>query len=267
MWKSPLQDNPQECNICFTAFDDSEHRPRTLPCGHTYCSPCIGGLIEDGLLCCPSCRAHHPGNQVSQFPISYTIEAFIKKIKTVGAQQSRSPKKGAPSSSRAAGSSTQRGVKRKLELLLEEEKSTIANMSALWKDVDSQLDEYIEQLNKWELQHNTYVGVLSKLEKQQSNAITLLRKEKVRVQDIKKDGKEEIKQLENVQKMINVVKKPQEYITTIELADNCSESIEVWHRTCQKNFPNVETVTFTMKVRNLAFYCIVIYFIILYIIL
>lgn len=206
------------------------------------------------MLCCPSCRAHHPVNQVSQFPISYTIEAFVKKIKTEGAQQSRSPKKWA-SSSRAAGSSTQRGVKRKLESLLEEEKCTIATMTTLWKDVDTQLDEYIEQLNKWELQHNTYVGVLSKLEKQQLHAMRLLRKEKVKVQNIKKDGNEAVKQLENVQRMINVVKKPQEYITTIELADNCSESIETWHQKCQENFPNVETVTFTEKVRNIAFHC------------
>lgn len=201
------------------------------------------------MLCCPSCRAHHPVSQVSQLPISYTIEAFVKKIKSEAAQQSRSPKKWA-STSKSAGSSTQRGVKRKLESLLEEEKSTIATMKTLWKDVDSQLEEYIVQLNKWEIQNDTYVELFRKLEKQQLHAMRLLRKEKTKVQNLRKDGNEAVKQLETVQKMINSVKKPQEYITIIEHADNCSENIEKWHQKCQENFPNVEAVTFAEKVRK-----------------
>ncbi|KAK4295950.1 hypothetical protein Pmani_031515 [Petrolisthes manimaculis] len=246
-------DNPQECNICFTAFDDSEHRPRTLPCGHTYCSPCIGGLMDDGLLCCPSCRAHHPVTQVSQFPISYTIEAFVKKMKSDGAQQTRSPRKWASlSKSAVAGSSTQRGVKRKLESLLDEEKSSIITMTTLWKDVNSQLDEYDGQLNDWELEHNSLLGQLNKLEKRQFHAMRLLRKEKTKLQNIKKDGNEALKQLENVQKMINTIKKPHEYITAIENADNCSEIVERWYQTCQENFPDVETITFTKKIQEIT---------------
>ncbi|KAK3878734.1 hypothetical protein Pcinc_008541 [Petrolisthes cinctipes] len=35
------QNNPAECGICFTQFDDTERRPRTLPCGHTFCTECI----------------------------------------------------------------------------------------------------------------------------------------------------------------------------------------------------------------------------------
>ena len=49
---NPCMDSTS-CHICYEEFDgqQSEHRPRTLPCGHTLCSGCLGASL------CNQCEA------------------------------------------------------------------------------------------------------------------------------------------------------------------------------------------------------------------
>lgn len=35
-----------ECNICMQGYDLTEHRPKVLPCGHTFCGACLTQSIE-----------------------------------------------------------------------------------------------------------------------------------------------------------------------------------------------------------------------------
>lgn len=63
-----------ECSICTEAFDESyDHTPRALPCGHTFCTKCLGNLVDfscDGVrdnpptttgsfIRCPNCCVMH----------------------------------------------------------------------------------------------------------------------------------------------------------------------------------------------------------------
>lgn len=46
---------PLECSLCTNPFDfETEHRPMSLVCGHTYCRLCVSRLHSKT---CPDCRA------------------------------------------------------------------------------------------------------------------------------------------------------------------------------------------------------------------
>nr|XP_045595445.1 tripartite motif-containing protein 59-like [Procambarus clarkii] len=116
------EDNkPEECSVCYNDYDDNQLRPRTLPCGHTFCSQCIDNAIENGQLTCPSCRAEHAATAATQFPISYAVEAFVRKLKDIQLTQ----KKTVP-------------VKKKLDSLVQEQKSSISSLITSCEETISQ---------------------------------------------------------------------------------------------------------------------------------
>ncbi|KAK3920278.1 Regulation of longevity by E3 ubiquitin-protein ligase [Frankliniella fusca] len=45
---------PLPCDICFEHFDSKVHRPKSLPCGHTFCLKCLHNPSLGKI--CPSCR-------------------------------------------------------------------------------------------------------------------------------------------------------------------------------------------------------------------
>ncbi|XP_018010364.1 tripartite motif-containing protein 2-like [Hyalella azteca] len=46
-----------ECEICAEEFDENNHKPLFLPCGHTYCYTCISSLLKNPQSrLCPKCR-------------------------------------------------------------------------------------------------------------------------------------------------------------------------------------------------------------------
>nr|XP_045615127.1 uncharacterized RING finger protein P4H10.07-like [Procambarus clarkii] len=82
-FRTKFDNKPEECSVCFNDYDDNQLRPRTLPCGHTFCSQCIDNAIKNGQLTCPSCRAEHAATAATQFPISYAVEALVRKLKNI----------------------------------------------------------------------------------------------------------------------------------------------------------------------------------------
>ena len=34
------------CSLCLRRFDEAEHAPRVLRCGHTFCTACLSGLVQ-----------------------------------------------------------------------------------------------------------------------------------------------------------------------------------------------------------------------------
>ena len=64
-----------ECSICFQVFRD----PRVLPCGHTFCFPCIQ-KTENQL--CSLCKRKWtpPVNDVQSLPKNFTVENFITSL-------------------------------------------------------------------------------------------------------------------------------------------------------------------------------------------
>ena len=61
-----------ECSICFNYYDNVEHKPLSLPCGHVYCIECLQKMFSKGDAFCPADKTHH-NVKVSDLPCCYAI--------------------------------------------------------------------------------------------------------------------------------------------------------------------------------------------------
>ncbi|CAL4131713.1 unnamed protein product, partial [Meganyctiphanes norvegica] len=78
-----------ECSICTEGLDDSERRPRCLPCGHTICTMCIDKSITRGDRTCPSCRQLHHVTAATELPINFFSEEMFQKLAEKSSEISR----------------------------------------------------------------------------------------------------------------------------------------------------------------------------------
>ncbi|XP_069193061.1 uncharacterized protein [Procambarus clarkii] len=241
--RSGNDNKPEECSVCFNDYDDTQLRPRTLPCGHAFCSQCIDNAIKNGQVTCPSCRAQHAATAATHFPISYGMEALIRKLKgievvpgeTVPAKLIKTPA---------------RGIGKKLRSMVEEQKSIISSLITSCEEVLSQLGEYRGQLGDWKTHHLQLQDKLYALVEQNKSAMKLLELEDTSVVDMTTHGEEGKTQLQAMLGSLDTVNTPQEVDTTIDTADECSMKIEDWMEKCQTLFPNVRTVHTSVKVQE-----------------
>ena len=69
-----------ECNICFEKFQSSGRRlPRTLPCGHTFCSFDLKRLLDDNKIKCPTCRKESTRSE-EDFVVNYQLVSLISEL-------------------------------------------------------------------------------------------------------------------------------------------------------------------------------------------
>ncbi|XP_069176992.1 uncharacterized protein [Procambarus clarkii] len=239
-----VQDNkPEECSVCYNDYDDNQLRPRNLPCGHTFCSQCIDNAIKNGQLTCPSCRVQHAATAATQFPISYAVEAFVRKLKNIQlTTQEAVPAK--PYEGPA------RGISKKLRSLVQEQKSIISCLIISCEEVLSQLGEYRGQLGDWKTHHLQLQDRLYALVEQNKSAMKLLELEDTSVVDMTTQGEEGKTQLQAMLGNLDTVNTPQEVDTTIDTADECSTKIKDWLEKCQELFPDVKTVHTSVKVQE-----------------
>ncbi|XP_071964661.1 uncharacterized protein [Antedon mediterranea] len=70
-----------ECPMCLEIFDSTRHRPKLLPCQHTFCVPCLDMIMKNNAIECPNCRVQVPlpvaGKGVEGFPNNLTMFALI----------------------------------------------------------------------------------------------------------------------------------------------------------------------------------------------
>ncbi|XP_069180707.1 uncharacterized protein [Procambarus clarkii] len=239
-----MDNNPEECSVCFNNYDDTLLRPRTLPCGHPFCSQCIDNAIKNGQLSCPSCRAQHTATAATQFPISYGMEAFIRKLKGMEVV----PVKTVPTKPNKAPT---RGISKKLRSMVQEQKSSISCLITSCEEVLSQLGEYRGQLGDWKTQHLQLQDRLYALVEQNKSAMKLLELEDTSVVDMTTQGEEGKTQLQAMLGSLDTVNTVQEVDTTIDTADECSMKVEDWRQKCQELFPDVNTVHTSVKVEDL----------------
>ncbi|XP_069180664.1 uncharacterized protein [Procambarus clarkii] len=238
-----MDNNPEECSVCFNNYDDTLLRPRTLPCGHTFCSQCIDNAIKNGQLSCPSCRAQHTATAATQFLINYGMEAFIRKLKgmevvpvtTVPTKPNKAPT---------------RGISKKLRSMVEEQKSSISSLITSCEEVLSQLGEYRGQLGDWKTQHLQLQDRLYALVEQNTSAMKLLELEDTSVVDMTTQGEEGKTQLQAMLGSLDTINTAQEVFMTINEVDQCNMEVEDWVQKCQELFPDVNTVHTSVKVQE-----------------
>ncbi|RXG59626.1 Peptidyl-prolyl cis-trans isomerase A2 [Armadillidium vulgare] len=70
-----------ECGVCFRLYkDEGETRPRSLSCGHTFCSGCVCSILNDEGLLCPTCRTHHEVFKLEHIAINYGLLDILKIV-------------------------------------------------------------------------------------------------------------------------------------------------------------------------------------------
>ncbi|XP_069180535.1 uncharacterized protein [Procambarus clarkii] len=238
-----MDTKPEECSVCFNNYDDTLLRPRNLPCGHSFCSQCIDNAIKNGQLNCPSCRAQHTATAATQFPISYGMEAFIRKLKGMEVV----PVETVPAKPNKAST---RGISKKLRSLVEEQKSSISSLITSCEEVLSQLGEYQGQLGDWKTQHLQLQDRLYALVEQNKSAMKLLELEGTSVVDMTTQGEEGKTQLQAMLGSLDTVNTAQEVFMTINEVDQCNMEVEDWLQKCQELFPDVNTVHTSVKVQE-----------------
>nr|XP_053650407.1 uncharacterized protein LOC128700943 isoform X1 [Cherax quadricarinatus]XP_053650408.1 uncharacterized protein LOC128700943 isoform X2 [Cherax quadricarinatus] len=236
-------DKPEECNVCFSNYDEELRRPRTLLCGHTFCTQCIEDTIKNFQLICPSCRAEHSATAATQFPINYGMEAFIKKFKSMQVTSVRAP-------TAKPGQTRTRGISKKLRSMVQEHKNSINNLISECEEVLSQLGKYQGQVRDWKTQHHQLQDRLYDLVEQNKAVIELLEQQDTSVLNMTTEGETGKKQLQTMLECLNTVNTVKEVVTTIEEVDQYNMEAEDWIQKCQELFPDVNTVCTSVKVQE-----------------
>ncbi|XP_069193628.1 tripartite motif containing 13-like [Procambarus clarkii] len=177
-----MDNKPEECSVCFNDYAENRLRPRTLPCGHTFCSQCIDNAIKNGQLTCPSCRAEHAATASTQFPINYAVEALVRKLKNIQlTTEEVVPAK--PYEGPA------RGISKTLRSMVQEQMSSISRLIISCKEV-------LSQLGDWKTHHLQLQDRLYALVEQNKSAMKLLELEDTSVVDMTTQGEEGKTQLQ-----------------------------------------------------------------------
>nr|XP_053649022.1 E3 ubiquitin-protein ligase TRIM31-like [Cherax quadricarinatus] len=229
--------NPEECIVCLTNYDDDLQRPRTVPCGHTFCSQCIETTIttdNNQYFTCPSCRTKHSATTATQFPINYGMEAFIRKHKSMLAKHCQ----GCPAETH-----------KKIQLLVKEHKSSISNLLVQCDEVLFQLDKYQEQVRDWKTQHHLLEARLYDLLEQNKAAIELLEKENTGLMNVATEGEAGKQQLHTWLECLDTLNTVEEINKTITESDPYRKEAENWIQKCQQLVPDASIFDASKKVK------------------
>ncbi|CAL4203233.1 unnamed protein product [Meganyctiphanes norvegica] len=71
------------CKICFNPYDELEHRPQTLGCGHYFCELCIDKVISSGIPKCPVCQQTIKIKTGSEATVNFALEELVQNVKTL----------------------------------------------------------------------------------------------------------------------------------------------------------------------------------------
>lgn len=240
-----MSDNPEDCPVCFTPFDNTERRPRTLPCGHTFCTLCINEVEKRNRVQCPTCRVKHRVPRAGQFPISYTIEAVIERLR--GATHDCPPDEAGTSSQEGAA-----GLGRAEDSLLQDKTRVLSTITAC-QDLQSQLEHYLTALTTWhhQQQHleDTLKNKLHAMIGYSRSAREMMQLEKFKASDRKE-------QLDGVLQTLQTVRAEQQAgmaaVDVIYRIDDAEQRVQQ----CRQMFPDVITVTTARKVMAASNQCL-----------
>ncbi|XP_042218206.1 E3 ubiquitin-protein ligase TRIM68-like isoform X2 [Homarus americanus] len=70
--------DPLNCKMCEKRYNTSDRRPRTLRCGHTFCTHCLTPTGEKTSFSCSNCLIMLKIKSVSKIPINYNIEEMVE---------------------------------------------------------------------------------------------------------------------------------------------------------------------------------------------
>ncbi|KAG0728482.1 Reticulocyte-binding protein 2 a [Chionoecetes opilio] len=251
---SATEDNVMDCPVCLTAYDDKVQRPRNLPCGHTFCTLCVNGLIKQGQVACPNCRVVHAVPQAGQFPISYDFENLLMMMS--GASLASPPPSAETDTAESAHSlgtrPGQQGLSKRVRSLLEEQEAKILAAIHNCQKVKAQLNQYEATVRDWGRQQQDLEDRLQSLVDQCKDARMLARQEELSASDKRQQVDQGEQQLHTVLQAVRTAASAVEAYETIEDADHVMEEETQREEECLAIIPDVHTVTTIKKATEVS---------------
>ncbi|KAG0728600.1 Peptidyl-prolyl cis-trans isomerase CYP18-4 [Chionoecetes opilio] len=251
------EDAVEDCPVCLTAFDEIGRRPRTLPCGHTFCTPCVNGLKEQGRVTCPNCRVEHPVPEAGQFPVSYICENLLRRMR--GASLASPPPCAEKDTAESAhslgtrpGQQGQKGLSKRVRSLLEEQEAKILAAIHSCQKVKEQLNQYETTVRDWGREQQDLEVRLQALMDQCKDARVLARQEELSASDKRQQVDHGEQQLHTVLQAVRTAASAGEAIETIEDADHVMEEETQREEECLAMISDVHTVTTLNKATEVA---------------
>jgi hypothetical protein len=66
-----------ECSICLKTFNNIDHKPKILSCGHTICEITITKLYKNNTIKCPLCRVVNFYENIDTLPLNHMIISIM----------------------------------------------------------------------------------------------------------------------------------------------------------------------------------------------
>ncbi|CAL4110112.1 unnamed protein product [Meganyctiphanes norvegica] len=84
-------ENIKECCICREGYNEGNHRPLILPCGHTLCKACVNNVATEHqrtVIQCPICRKNHTIN-CDELATNYVVIDLLRGSGNLGQSSER----------------------------------------------------------------------------------------------------------------------------------------------------------------------------------
>lgn len=188
-------------------------------------------MLKDEGLTCPSCRNTHHATSTDAFPISYDMEAIIRKLKILQYKAEFSSSPDGPTAVKEKQESLRRTMTRLQETLTE-------------------LGRYEDQLQDWVRDHNDILTSLQELVARNQAAVRLLQDEQGILQYQRSKGDEALRQLEAMEGSLGVASSPQEAVSAIDESEARSSEAEDWMDHCRAIFPDQNTAHTSLTVSH-----------------
>lgn len=178
-----------ECEGCNNAFDQEERQPRILPCGHTFCTSCIGAILKDCKVFCLSCHVEHHAESLEQFPPNYDLESIMRAsmmdVDTTPPLTATSVNPPALAAGIAElGQGQQQGLSKELLEKKKEKMKAIANVQVRVQATLNGLDQYAMQIAKMKDEHMKLMTLLEGLSTFHQERIQLLEEDDARLTEL-----------------------------------------------------------------------------------
>lgn len=248
--RDSMEDNAEDCPVCLTTFDDTIRRPRTLPCGHTFCTLCINGLKTQGQVTCPTCRLAHVVPKAGQFPVSYITETFMKKLRDTSLTYTP-PKAESGEPTPSLGSEYgPDGLSTAIRSMLQEQEAKILAAISACQEAQAQLNHYQTTLMDWSEHQQKLEDRLQALVDQSKGARVLVRQEELHVEAKKHQVQQGEQQLHSLLQALRAASTRQEAFEAIDEGDLHTAEERQRVEECHRMFPDVHTVTTITRVRE-----------------
>lgn len=208
--------------MCIDNYDEAVRRPRSLPCGHIVCTPCIEKLRERDPVTCPTCRGRHAVPEGGQFPVCYAMENLLPIL------QRRDDPTQAADLGRQISS-----------LLLKQEGRVLAAIQTCQGE-QARLDEYQKSLEEPCEQQELLEDILPIVLDKTRTATSFVRQEQAKAAATKEEAKEKEQKLNGALKALRRGVSPQEAYTVINDADHLTEEVRQRAEEWQRVFPNAD---------------------------